>query len=108
MLRELKAQRKADGVVNAAHFDSEGNLLWVRAFERRGPTWSDLVLLDRRSLVQRLEAGKRFYVGSRRDYNASEFEIGERINLKGKKKERVLVVGKGSSDKDLLEGLPPI
>ena len=108
MLRELKAQRKADGVVNAAHFDTEGNLLWVRAFERRGPTWSDLVLLDRQSLIQRLEDGKRFYVGSRHDYNASEFDIGERINLKEKKKKRVLVVGKGSPDKDQLEGLPPI
>jgi hypothetical protein len=106
MLKELRTRKRADGVINAAHFGPDGELLWLRAFERRGPTWSDLVLLDRQSLIQRLEAGKRFFAGNRRDYNASEFDLGERIQLRGKKGNRVLVIGKGFSDRDHLGALP--
>ena len=108
MLKELRTRKRADGVVDAAHFGPDGELLWLRAYERRGPTWSDLVLLDRQSLIQRMEAGKRFYVGKRRDYEASEFDLGERIQLQGKKKARVLVIGKGRADQDRLDALPVI
>lgn len=72
---------RLDGVITAAHYGRGGKIQWVRAYERRGPTWSDHVLLDRDQLVQRLQAGKRFYTGVRLVYQASEFELAKRVAL---------------------------
>ena len=93
---------KLDGVIEAVRFTSGGKIEWVRAYERRGPTWGDHVLLDRDTLVARLEAGKRFYAGKRITNHASEFELGERIQLSG-----TAVVTEGSeAKKDQLAGVP--
>jgi len=101
------ANKKADGVVEAAHLNKDGDLLWVRAYERRGPTWSDVVLLDRANLISRLEKGKRFFIGKRIEFQASEFEIGEPIRLQKKKEERFLVVGKsGKVEADSIAQFP--
>ncbi|HLD93413.1 MAG TPA: hypothetical protein VI703_04350 [Anaerolineales bacterium] len=98
--------KKVDGVIEAAHFTSDGKLAWVRAYERRGPTWSDTVLLDRDALVQRLKKRKRFYVGTRREFLASEFELGEPVRLIEFYRGEALVVGKGQVRQDKLEGIP--
>jgi len=74
--------QKFDGVVEAVHYTKNGKIDWVRAYERRGPTWSDHVLLDRDMLIQRIENGKRFYTGRRIQLEASEFEIGSRLELR--------------------------
>jgi len=108
MSKEQRNLKKVDGVVDAAHFGPDGELLWLRAYERRGPTWSDVVLLDRQSLIQRLDSGKRFYSGSRHEFRASEFDLAERIHLRGKKGKRVLVIGTKSADQDQLGALPII
>lgn len=101
-------KKKADGVVDAAHLTADKQLAWVRAYERRGPTWSDLVLLDRPALVERLKAGKRFYVGDRVEFRASEFDLGAPIRLveRGRRRQPVIVVGQGKAEQDRLEGLP--
>ncbi|MDH5606563.1 MAG: hypothetical protein OEY93_06715 [Anaerolineae bacterium] len=74
--------QKFDGVVEAVHYTKNGKIDWVRAYERRGPTWSDHVLLDRDMLVQRIESGLRFFAGRRIQLEASEFEIGSRLELR--------------------------
>jgi hypothetical protein len=104
----VRNNRKAQGVVEAAHLGPDGRLAWVRAYERRGPTWSDLVLLDRDALIERLRAGKRFYVGVRREFWASEFELKERLRLKETHRGLFIVVGEGHGDlpQDWIEGLP--
>jgi hypothetical protein len=101
-------KKKADGVVDAAHLTADGQLAWVRAYERRGPTWSDLVLLDRPALIERLQAGKRFFIGDRIEFRASEFDLGQPIRLidRGRRRPPIIVVGKGQADQDRLEGLP--
>ena len=94
-------------MVDAGHIGPDGELLWVRAYERRGPTWSDLVLLDRASLVRRLQAGKRFFIGKRRGQLASEFELSAPIRLSRDKKKPAILVGvSGKSEKDQIEALP--
>jgi hypothetical protein len=105
-----KTARKADGVIEAAHFDADGRLAWVRAYERRGPTWSDLVLIDRPALIDRLQRRKRFYVGSRIESWASEFKLGEQLRLKGTHRGTFIVLGEGRGDlpNDQLEGLPVV
>ena len=102
--------KKADGVIEAAHFGPDGNLIWVRAYERRGPTWSDLVLLDRAALVQRLKARKRFFVGTRRQFLASEFDLAMPLLLSQTSHGSFLVTGSGNENipQDQLEGIPVV
>jgi hypothetical protein len=108
MEKTRKRVKKVDGVIEAAHFDPEGHLLWVRAYERRGPTWSDLVLIDRSTLILRLKSGKRFYLGTRREFWASEFDLGERLRLVQGGVKPVLMLGKGGARQDKLEGIPVV
>jgi hypothetical protein len=108
-LRRVRTQnKKIDGVVEAAHFTSDGKLAWVRAYERRGPTWSDAVLLDRAALVERLKKRKRFYIGSRKEFLASEFELGEPLRIIEFYRGEALVTGTGSAKQDRLDGIPII
>lgn len=95
---------KMDGVVEAAHYHGE-ELAWVRAYERRGPTWSDHVLLNRESLLERLQDGKKFYIGSRVKNEASEFETGKQLVLRNN---AIVTEDIKSADKDSLEDLPRI
>lgn len=106
--KQPKNIKKVDGVVEAAHFDPDGKLAWVRAYERRGPTWSDQVLLDRDTLVQRLKAGKRFYVGSRQEYVASSFDLSVPLRLVQLYRGEVLVTGKGKPQQDSLQDIPVV
>ncbi len=46
-----------DGVIQAVHYDNQGQVEWVRAFLRRGPVWSDYVQLDRDDLVDKINSG---------------------------------------------------
>jgi len=99
---------RLDGVIEAAHY-RDGQLHWVRAYERRGPTWSDHVLLDRDTLVDRLQSGKRFRTGSRVEFEASEFKVGPRVELVNKNGEAHIVVeGTQPSDGDRLDDVPVI
>jgi hypothetical protein len=100
--------KKADGVIEAGHLSKDGELLWVRAYERRGPTWSDVVLLDRNSLIQRLRDGKRFFTGRRHEFNASEFTLRNPVLLIGKKNQAQYLSFSESqnTDGDNLKALP--
>ena len=56
--------KKFDGVVEAVRYKS-GQIVMVRAFERRGAAFSDRILMDRKELLGRLKDGKRFVTGKR-------------------------------------------
>ncbi|MGE5249411.1 MAG: hypothetical protein ACM3QS_04280, partial [Bacteroidota bacterium] len=64
------ALKKFDGVIEAVHF-TDGQVTAVRAFERRGATFSDRVILTRAQLVDRLKNGRKFVTGRRRELWAS-------------------------------------
>jgi hypothetical protein len=111
MLQKVKSfriKKKVDGVIEAAHFGPDERLAWVRCYERRGPTFSDLVLLDRAALVERLKKRKRFYVGKRREFLASEFDLGVRIRLAQTPHGNFLIAGQGNENipQDHMEGIP--
>ncbi len=95
---------KFDGVIEAARFKA-GKIEVVRAYERRGATFSDHVLLDRKTLVERLKEGKRFVTGQRAAYLASTFEVGKPISLVGQDGQQV-VTTLSQHDHDELEGVP--
>ena len=102
------AKLKYDGVVEAAHYESNGQLVWVRAFERRGATFSDWVLIPRQELIKRLQAGKKYYAGKRVEFNASTFEVTKPLHLVKQSGKEYIVVGEPLPDVDHLENVPII
>ena len=66
--------KKFDGVIEAVRYKN-GRIEIVRAFERRGATFSDRVMLDRKEFLERLKKGKKYVVGTRREFMASTFDI---------------------------------
>jgi len=100
------ARTKYDGIVQAVHYGEDGQILWVRAFLRRGPTWSDNVLIDRKTLVEKLKSGKQFVVGKRVELMASTFETYSPLQLVEKNGVEILVAGEPDGGKDCLEGAP--
>lgn len=100
------AQKKFDGVIEAVRYTAAGKLELARVYERRGPTFSDRILLTREELVQRLQAKKTFYVGCRTPYLASTFELSQQVKLAGPAGNEVVVAGVSSAGRDQLEGAP--
>jgi hypothetical protein len=100
--------QKIDGVVDAVRYAADGQVEWVRVYERRGPTYSDHLLLNREQLIARLKSGKRFQVGRRKELQASTFELGEMVRLVQQNGRDYLSLGKESGARDHLEGVPAI
>lgn len=101
------AKPKYDAVLQAVHYTSNGQVDWVRTFQRRGPIWSDYVLLNRQELVNELKSGKVYVTGRRIQYMAGTFEVEEPVRLLTNGSERV-VVGDKDSGRDYLKGVPII
>ena len=99
-------KQKFDAVVEAVHYTPDKKVMWVRVYERRGPTFSDRVLLDRNTLVERLKAGKKIFAGQRVQYLASTFNLAEQLHLVQSQGTEVVVAGNASPNHDHLEGVP--
>jgi hypothetical protein len=106
------AKRKLDGVVNAVHYNPDGQIAWVRAYLRRGPTFSDYVMLDRQTLIANLKSGKNYLVGERVPQMASTFEVGAALRIIEKDDRQIIVSGDkddgSTAGRDHLEGAPVI
>lgn len=99
---------KYDGVVEAVHYDSEGQVVWVRVYRRRGPTFSDRILLDRNEFIKELKAGRRYYSGKRIPLKASTFELGRPVKLIEQNGKEILAIGDRQPEGDCLDGVPII
>ncbi len=95
---------KYDGVIEAVRYKN-GQISVVRAFERRGAAFSDWVLLDRKSLLDRLQKGKQFVTGSRKELMAGTFEVGKSVKLV-KQDEREWITTRENAERDELEQVP--
>jgi hypothetical protein len=104
------ARAKYDGVVEAVHYSPDGKVDWVRAYERRGSTFSERLLLDRDTLIHRMKHGKRYVSGQRLQYMGSTFDIAETLNLVANRDSgrEVLVTSQGEANQDDLKGVPII
>ena len=101
------ARKKYDGVIEVVRYDPEGKISQVRIYERRGPTYSDRVLISRAELLQRLHSGKKFAVGSREELMASTFKISSEVRLAGSRSQEVIVSGGATSAEcDNLQDVP--
>ncbi len=102
------AKPRFDGVVEAVHYAPDGQVAWVRVYERRGPTFSDRLLLDRQSLIQKIKSRKRFVIGERKVLWASTFDTSSALQLIRKDGRELIVAGSTSVDHDSLGSAPQI
>jgi len=96
--------KKIDGVIEAVRYKN-GLIVMVRAYERRGSTYSDRVLIDRRELLERLKDGKHFFTGSRRGLLASTFDSGKALQVISREG-REWITTLAAADRDELEQVP--
>jgi hypothetical protein len=100
------ANKKYDGVIEAVHYTSAGRVDWVRVYLRRGPAWSDWVILKRQELVDEMKSGKRMVIGKRVEFMAGTFDLASPVKLAGTPGQEFLVTSSMTTDCDLLEGAP--
>ena len=105
------ARIKYDGVIEAVRYTPDGKVSIARAYERRGPAFSDRILLNREELIKRLEAGEKYMVGKRVPKMGATFEISTRVYLvEGAEKVCWISTSKDSSgqtsNRDEIEGAP--
>ncbi len=96
--------QKFDVVVEAVRYKN-GKIDLVRVFERRGATFTDRILMDRKTLLERLKDGKRFVTGQRKEYLGGTFDVGKPVRLVGADGKQV-VTTLADADHDDLEGVP--
>ena len=60
-------------MIEAVRYSPEGMLQVARIYERRGPTWSDRVLITREEMIRRMKARQKFVTGQRIERLASTF-----------------------------------
>jgi len=99
---------KFDGVIEAVHYTPDGQVAWVRVYERSGAAFSDCVILDRAKLVERLKAKKRFVAGRRVPRMAATFDTSVPVRLIREQGREVLITGYLKREQDYLEGIPII
>ena len=95
-----------DGVVVAVRYAPTGDIAWVRAFERRGFVFSDRIVLDRATLLERLKAGQKFKTGRRIPRMGADFEVFEDVRVIGRDDKPVIASSTGQPARDDLSGLP--
>jgi len=97
--------KKVDGVIEAVRYKN-GQIQAVRLYERRGATFSDRILLNRKELLERLKNGQKFVIGKRKEFLASTFEVQEKpvqvLNRDGKE----IISTRPDADHDELEQAP--
>ena len=102
------ARLKFDVVDTAVHYDPNEQMDWVRVFLRQGPTSSDRIMLDRQNLIDEIQSGKKFKVGSRVECEAGTFDVTDPANVFENNGDTILVVGEIQAEQDSLEGVPII
>lgn len=99
-------RRKIDGVIEAVRYTPEGPIEWVRFYERRDMAYSDVLILQREELLERLEAGQLFYTGKRKQYLGNAFETNRKVITKEKNGGKIILTEESEEDHDHLEGVP--
>ncbi|HEY5731794.1 MAG TPA: hypothetical protein VIS72_17235 [Anaerolineales bacterium] len=96
--------KKIDGIIEAARYKN-GHIVTVRAYERRGATFSDRLLIDRKDLLERIKSGKQFMTGTRKKFWAGTFEEGKPV-LAVTRDGKDFITTRDGADRDELEQVP--
>ena len=95
---------KFDGIIEAVRYKN-GQIIVVRAYERRGATFTDRILIDRKDLLERIQNGKQFLTGARKEFWAGTFEEGKPVKVVSSDG-KDFISTRDSSDHDELEETP--
>ena len=96
--------KKIDGVIEAVRYKN-GQITMARVYEKRGATFSDRIMVDRKVLLERLQKGLQYVTGSREELLASTFITGKSILLV-KNNDREYLSTHDNATNDELEGVP--
>ena len=96
--------KKFDGVIEAVRYKN-GQIVTVRAYERRGAAFSDRVLIERKDLLERLKNGKKFVIGARREFWAGTFDEAKTVQLVTRAG-REFIATRAAAEHDELESAP--
>ena len=100
------AKIKFDGLIEAVRYAPDGKIELVRAYERRGATFSDIILIDRAALVSRLKSGQKFVTGTRQEFLGSTFDTVKIVQLNGDVITTLGSLNRSDTGRDLLEEVP--
>jgi hypothetical protein len=98
------AAKKYDGIIEAVRYKN-GHIVTVRAYERRGASFSDRVLIERKDLLERIKSGKKFLTGTRKEFWAGTFDEGKPVQLVSHDGKEFIATREGT-DHDELEQVP--
>ena len=98
--------KKLDGVIEAVRYNPDGQVALVRGYELRGVTYSDRVLLDRDTLLERLKDGKKFSTGQRKEFWGSTFDLGKPVEVVSKDGKDFITTQGNAPTRDELEETP--
>ncbi|MHB0967810.1 MAG: hypothetical protein ACYC36_15275 [Bellilinea sp.] len=98
--------KKFDGVIEAVRRGTDGEINTARYYERRGPTWSDHLLINREDLVKRVKKGEKFIVGERQPYLGGTFSLISPVHLTGNGGKEKLVTANSPDGKVEIKEAP--
>jgi len=96
--------KKFDGIVEAVHYKN-GQIVTLRGYERRGASFSDRILIDRKDFLELIKSGKKFLTGTRKKFWASTFEEGKPIQVVSRDGKEYISTS-SDADHDELEKVP--
>jgi hypothetical protein len=96
--------KKFDGIIEAVHYKN-GQIVTARVYERRGASFSDRILIERKDLLERIKSGKKFLTGKRKEFLAGTFEEGKPVQVVSRDGKDFISTRDGA-DHDELEQVP--
>jgi hypothetical protein len=99
-------KKSADIIIEAAHFKPNGQLDYVRAYQRRGATYSDCVLITRKELLEQLLNGMAVATGQRMHLLASTFKKTALVHLAPSANRFIITTGSLGAAQDSLPETP--
>lgn len=99
---------RADFVIETVRYNPKGEIDWVRGYERRGEAFSDVVILTREELIERIKRGKNVFSGKRLPQMGSTFQLFKAVQLKQVNGNIILLTENTTASSDSLEGVPII
>jgi len=74
-------RNKADLIIEAVHRKQHGQIDFVRAYQKRGATYSDCVLVKRQMLLEMLAKGNKVVTGQRIPFLGTVFSDQKSVGL---------------------------
>jgi hypothetical protein len=102
------AKKKIDVILTAVKLSADGQMVFARGYLRRGPVWSDIVILQREQLIERLQEGEKIYTGYEAEAETGvigDFELHEKLAVKSVDGRDKIVLGEDEKTAEDL-GLP--